>query len=242
MSIERETVLVQDISIDLHRKRIKNLHIGVYPPDGRVRVSAPLHLGTEAVRQAVASRLSWIRKKQKLFAEQDRQSEREYVSGETHYFQGRKYRLDVVEGPGRPAITCKANGIMVFNARSGSTRENRERFFYAWYRAWMKAALPPLLEKWTPVICVETPAWGIKRMKTRWGTCNPRAKRIWLNLELAKKHPAHLEYVLVHELVHLKERSHNERFKALMDEYLPKWRAIRKALNYGPLAHEEWEC
>lgn len=230
---------VSGIAVEVHRKPIKNLHIGVYPPDGRVRVSAPKRMSYEAIRLAVIAKLGWIRKNQLRFASQERQTAREYITGETHYYQGKRYRLNVLLTSGRSSI-CLRHGSIEQQVSPECSVDYREALLYNWYRRQMKEQLPELLEKWQQIIGVQIDACGIKRMKTRWGTCNPVARRIWLNLELIKK-PVHcLEYIIVHELVHLLEKHHNDRFKALMDQYLPLWRQYREELNRQPLGHEAW--
>lgn len=232
---------VHGMPVEVVRKDIKNLHLGVYPPGGRVRVAAPLRLGDEAIRLAVVSRLGWIRRQQKSFAEQERQSHREMVSGESHYFQGRRYRLAVVEHAGPAAVRFRNNSTLELRVRLGTDRKYREAVLNRWYRQWLREQIPVLIAKWEPKVGVSAAEWGIKRMKTRWGTCNPDARRIWLNLELAKKPPSCLEYILVHEMVHLLERHHSERFRELMDRLMPQWRVHRQALNRAPLVHEDWE-
>lgn len=227
--------------MEIVRKDIKNLHLGVYPPSGRVRVAAPLRLGDEAIRLAVVSRLGWIRRQQRSFAEQERQSQREMVSGESHYFQGRRYRLAVVEHVGPAAVRFRNNATLELRVRPGTDRKRREAVLNRWYRQWLREQIPILIAKWERKIGVSAAEWGIKRMKTRWGTCNPDARRIWLNLELAKKPPSCLEYILVHEMVHLLERNHSERFRELMNRLLPQWRTHRQQLNRAPLVHEDWE-
>lgn len=240
MSISRDTIEVSGIQVEVVRKPIKNLHLSVHPPEGRVRVSAPLRVGDEAVRLAVISKLGWIRRHQKTFADQPRQSRREMVSGESHYFMGRRYRLRVQEhnGPGR--ISREGNSELTMQVRPGADRDKREQMLNEWYRRHMKSLVPDLIAEWQPLIGVQVADWGIKKMKTRWGSCNRRDRRVWLNLELAKKPPHCLEYVLVHEMVHLLERSHNDRFRAFMDRFIPQWRLYRDELNQAPLAHEEW--
>ena len=227
--------------MEIVRKDIKNLHLGVYPPSGRVRVAAPLRLGDEAIRLAVVSRLGWIRRQQRSFAEQERQSQREMVSGESHYVQGRRYRLAVVEHVGPAAVRFRNNATLELRVRPGTDRKRREAVLNRWYRQWLREQIPILIAKWERKIGVSAAEWGIKRMKTRWGTCNPDARRIWLNLELAKKPPSCLEYILVHEMVHLLERNHSERFRELMNRLLPQWRTHRQQLNRAPLVHEDWE-
>lgn len=228
------------IRVEVVRKPIKNLHLSVHPPDGRVRVSAPSHVEDEAVRLAVASRLSWIRRHQRTFADQPRQSRREMVSGESHYFLGRRYRLSVTERGGPNRISLNGTSGLRMQLRPGTDRDRRERLLNAWYRRHMKELLPDLISKWQPIIGVEVADWGVKKMKTRWGSCNTQDHRVWLNLELAKKPLPCIEYVLVHEMVHLLERKHSDRFRELMDKFLPQWRSYRDELNQAPLAHEEW--
>lgn len=228
--------------MELVRKRIKHIHIRVFPPDGRIRVTAPLYVGEEAIRHALLDRLSWIRKKQAFCRSQVRQPGRTLETGEKHWFEGREYVLELVEGGGRQSVDCREDAFLILRARPFSTLKNRERLLREWYRDRLKERIPPLLAKWEPTIGVKAAEWGIKAMRTRWGTCNTQARRIWLNLELVKKPPACLEYVVVHELVHLLERSHNSRFKALMDGFLPDWREKRKRLNGAPPGQDSREC
>ena len=242
MSTSRQSIEVSAIRVEVVRKPIKNLHLSVHPPDGRVRVSAPLHIDDEAVRLAVVSKLSWVRRYQKTFADQPRQSQREMVSGESHYFLGRCYRLSVTEGNGPNRIAVNGTSDLRMQLRPGTDRDRREQLLNAWYRRHMKELVQDLIAKWQPITGVEVADWGIKKMKTRWGSCNTRDHRVWLNLELAKK-PLHcIENVLVHEMVHLLERNHSDRFRELMDRFLPQWRVYRDELNQAPLAREEWAC
>lgn len=226
--------------VEVVRKDIKNLHLGVYPPSGRVRVAAPLTVDDEAVRLAVVGKLGWIKRQRARFQGQPRQSQRRMLSGESHYFMGRRYRLRVIEQAVSPGIVLRGKAAMFLTARPGSSVEQRERLLLAFYRQQLKSLVPELLQKWQPVIGVQVAAWGIKRMKTKWGTCNIEARRIWLNLELAKKPVQCLEYILVHELVHLLERRHNERFRSLMDQFMPQWRVHRDELKDSMLAQEHW--
>lgn len=239
MTTKTKQIEVSGITVEVVHKAIKNLHIGVYPPDGRVRVAAPSRMSMEAIRLAVIGKLGWIRKHQQRFASQERQSPREYVTGETHYYQGKRYRLNILLKVGRPSV-CLRHGTLELHVSPDHGSDYREAMLYNWYRRQMKEQMPELLAKWEQIIGVQVSEYGIKRMKTRWGTCNPSAKRIWLNLELIKK-PVHcLEYIIVHELVHLLEKHHNDRFKGLMDQYLPLWRQYREELNRQPLGHEGW--
>jgi predicted metal-dependent hydrolase len=232
---------VSGLIVDVVRKNIKNLHLAVYPPTGRVRVAAPLRVNDEAVRLAILRRLSWIKRQRLKFIEQDRQSVREYVSGESHYFQGRRYRLNVVFQSGHPHVEIRNRSAIDLFVRPESDREHRERIFLAWYRRQIKSIIPALLDKWEKITGVSVSTWGVKHMKTKWGTCNAKAGRIWLNLELAKKPIYCLEYIIVHELIHFQERNHNENFKAMMDHFLPHWQAYREELNRFPLRHEDWD-
>ncbi|MGR9117291.1 MAG: M48 family metallopeptidase [Gammaproteobacteria bacterium] len=240
MSTGNQFITVSDIPVKVVRKNIKNLHLGVYPPEGAVRISVPLHITDENVRLAVVSRLSWIKKRQEEFRRQPRQTEREYISGESHYFQGKRYILDVVECYGKHSLCLKNNARMLLHVQPGTIKDNRALVVNDWYRSQLKAMIPPLLEKWQPVVGKEVRSWGVKKMKTKWGSCNIADRRVWMNLELAKKSPECLEYILVHELVHLHERHHNENFLHLMDRFLPSWRRARDFLRNEPLAHEDW--
>lgn len=229
------------IAVKVVRKNIKHLYVGVYPPNGRVRVSAPSRIDKDAIRLAVISRLGWIRKKQAQFEHQERQSEREYVSGESHYFEGRRYRLDVIEQNSPPAVLLLNNTTLALSVRPGTDRVMREKVLDKWYRTQLRDRLPGLIDKWEKNIGVKINEIRIRKMKTRWGTCNSRARRIWLNLELIKKPPSCLEYVVVHEIIHIIERNHNSRFCDLMNKHLPQWRTYRAQLNRAPLAHGNWE-
>lgn len=234
------TMTVSGIEVQVVRKAIKNLHLAVYPPGGRVRVAVPLHVSDDNVRLAVINKLAWIKKQQASFAAQPRQSQREMVTGESHYVWGHRYLLDVVERVGKHEVVIHNNTRLRLYVNPGTTRANRELALTEWYRAQLKDRVPPLLAKWQPIVGEEVAEWGVKKMKTKWGSCNIEARRIWLNLELAKKPPNCLEYILVHELVHLLERHHNDTFRAYMDRFLPQWRLLRDELNQSPLAHEDW--
>jgi len=222
------------------RKSIRNLHLAVLPPDGRVRVSSPLHLKDDAIRTLIATRIPWIRTQKARFEGQARQTPREYISGESHFLLGKQYRLEVLQGDQIPHVSLRGKNELVLQARQNSTMERREAILMDWYRRELKAVSASLLESWQEKIGVQVGSWGIKRMKTRWGTCNRNAGRIWLNLELVKKPFACIEYVIVHELLHLIEKKHNEHFVALMTKHLPKWLSSKEELNRLMLAHEKW--
>lgn len=233
-------ITVSGIVVDVVRKDIKNLHLAVYPPAGRVRIAVPLLLDDEAVRLAVISRLGWIKRQQGKFAEQERQSAREYITGESHYFQGRRYLLNVIYHDGAPRVSIRNKRTLDLFVRTDSDTAQRERVLLSWYRRELKAAAAPLIAKWESEIGVGVADWGVKEMKTKWGSCNIAAGRVWLNLELAKKPIQCLEYIIVHELVHLLERHHNDRFRAYMDKYMPQWQMNREVLNREPLGHATW--
>ncbi len=240
MNTEHSQIVVSGLPVQIARKAIKNLHLGVYPPHGRVRVATPLAVTDAAVRVAVISKLGWIKRQQVRFAAQPRLSPRELVSGESHYVFGRRYRLRVLPHPGQANVRLRTSSRLELHIRPEATAAQKNRVLQAWYRTQLKARIPELLAKWQPILGVHAADWGIRKMKTRWGTCNIEARRIWLNLELAQKSPQCLEYILVHELAHLIERKHNDRFVALMNQHLPQWRLRREKLNAMPLAHEHW--
>ncbi len=240
MSTKGRRITVSGIAVDVVRKDIKNLHLGVYPPHGRVRVAAPLVVNDEAVRLAVIDKLGWIRRQKSRFAEQARQSRREMVNGESHYFLGRRYRLRVHEQDGQAGVALRGLATLDLFVRPGTSTEQREAVLLRWHRDQLRVLIPPLLNKWQAALGVQVADWGIKKMKTKWGSCNAAARRVWINLELAKTSVQCLEYIVVHELVHLLERRHNERFTALMDKYMSHWRRSRKLLNAAPLGHESW--
>lgn len=242
MTTETHSLSVSGLRVSVVRKAIKNLHLGVYPPDGRVRVAAPLAVSDAAVRVAVIGKLRWIKRKRAAFDRQARESARDMVSGESHYYRGRRYRLRVVETDDRPRVEVRGHHTLVLHVQRGATKAERERQLQRWYRERLRELVPRLLEKWQEKLGVEVREWGIKRMKTKWGSCNSKARRIWLNVELIKKPPACLEYVVVHELVHLVVAKHDERFLGLMGRHLPTWRARRLELNAAPLAKEVWGC
>ena len=240
MSTETRHITVSGIAVDIVRKDIKNLHLGVYPPHGRVRVAAPLVVNDEAVRLAVIDKLAWIKRQKAKFAHQPRQSQREMVNGESHYFLGQRYRLRVHEHDGPAKVALRGVASLDLFVRQGTSPDQRETILLHWHREQLKKLIPPLLEKWQPILGVQVAHWGIKKMKTKWGSCNPISRRVWFNLELAKNPVLCLEYIVVHELVHLLERHHDERFMALMEKHMPQWRQYRKMLSVTPLGHEEW--
>jgi predicted metal-dependent hydrolase len=238
MWTKRRIISVEDITVEIVRKRIKTLNLTVYPPDGRVRVSAPLWVGNKDIQKMVVSRLNWIRRKQAALAGQERQYPRDMIRGENHCVWGRHFCLNIIEWNKAPRVRLINDTVLEIRVRPGTSREKRETILLQWYRTLLRERIPGLIGKWEPVIGVSVAEWRIKRMRTRWGSCNISARRIWLNLELAKKPPSCLEYIVVHEMVHLLERHHNKRFRALMDQFFPQWQLHRAQLNQVPL--EDW--
>ena len=239
--IKSSFIEVAGIQVEVVRKAIRHLHITVYPPDGRVRLAVPFWVGEEAIRVAVIERLSWIKRHQEKFAGQVRQPEHEMTEGETHWFQGKSYSLAIREVSGREGVVLKGLATMELAVHAGSELAHRRDLLNRWYRKQLKLEIAPLIAKWEPTLGVKAAAWSVRKMKTRWGSCNVKARRVWFSLELAKKPPECLEYVVVHELVHLLERRHDARFKELMTLHLPQWRQIKKRLNAAPLADEPRE-
>lgn len=221
---------ISGIKIEVQKKNIKNLHLVVAPPEGKVRVSAPMHLSDESVAMFVRTKLGWIKKQQEKFKKQPRQTEREYVSGETLYVWGQQYFLRVDYSYKGNSLVLEGNEA-ILTVRKESTASQREAFVNEWYRALLKEKIETYLPKWEKITGLHCDSWQTKYMTTRWGTCNTNTGKIWLNLQLAKKPIECLEYVILHELTHLKVRNHSKEFVALMDQYMPYWREIKKLLN-----------
>ena len=239
MSTASDYLTVAGINVDVVYKKIKNMHISVYPPMGRVRVAAPERLDEDAIRLAVVQRLPWIKKQREQLQAAERQSEREMLTGESHYVWGQRLRLTLVETTGCPHVDIAGSKLQL-TVRAGVDEAGRRKLLESWYRKQIKTAIPPLIEKWETIIGRDVSSWIVRRMKTKWGSCNPDTARLWFNIELAKKAPGCLEYIVVHEMTHLLERTHNDRFVDLMDKNLPNWRALRDELNGAPLADEDW--
>lgn len=238
MSTISQSIIVSYIRVEISRKNIKNIRLTVHQPEGRVKISVPYNVDTEQVRLFIFSRLDWIKSKQEIFRKQPRQSIQKYVTGEIHFFAGKRYILHVREKHGKHKLEIIDNDRMLLTVSPGTSMKNRALVINRWYRQHLNKIISDMIAKWEPVIGKRVNDWGIKNMKTRWGSCNIKDHRIWLNLELAKKSPECLEYVLVHELVHLHERNHNSHFKSLMDKYLPQWRQYRATLMKESLAAE----
>ena len=221
---------IEDITIDIEYKKIKNIHLRVCPPDGRVRISAPVRVDRGYLRDFAVSRLDWIRKQQERIKSIRPASQAEYLSGETHYFRGKPYILELVEQTSRPCVIILGN-VLRLCVRPGATLEKRRSVMEEWYRSRLAEVLPDIAGYWEKIIGVSAAECKIKRMKTKWGTCNKKARRIWINLELAKKSPECLTYVVIHELVHLLERGHNHVFYGYMDRFFPLWKQYKRELN-----------
>lgn len=228
------------MNIDVVRKDIKNMHLAVYPPTGRIRLSAPKQTDEEVVRLFAISKLAWIKKHVRNFKAQPRETERKYVTGESHYHLGKRYLLKVETHSGRSSVEITGAKHIHMRVKPGATTDERARLMKEWYRKGLKALVPDLIAKWETTMGVKCNDWGVRQMRTKWGACNIEDKRIWLNLELAKKSKICIEYVIVHELVHLLERHHNDRFIHHLDTFMPKWRMHRKELERLPYGFVEW--
>ncbi|MGB4774336.1 MAG: SprT family zinc-dependent metalloprotease [Daejeonella sp.] len=235
-----EHITISNIKIDVVRKDIKNIHLAVYPPTGRVRIAAPLKVNKDAIRLFAVAKLGWIKRNQKKFEGQERISQREYKQRESHYFQGRRYLLNITETEGAPKVILKSKKFIELFVRPETTVEKRHEIMTEWYRVQLKKQIPAIIEKWEAILKVKVSDWQVKQMKTKWGSCNIEKKRLWVNLELAKKPEHCLEYIIVHEMVHLLERHHNDRFLYYMDTYLPSWRQLKTELNKLPVSHADW--
>ena len=223
-------VVVNGIAVTVSKKAIKNMHLYVKPPDGNVTISAPLQQSDKSIEIFIRTKLGWIRKQQEKFEQQPRQTEREYVSGEALYVWGRQYYLLV--NYSNKGYSLVLNGERaILTVRENSTTEQRAKFVNEWYRRILKAEIERILPKCEQITGLHSAEWQIKYMTTRWGTCNAVSRKLWINLQLAKKTPECLEYVILHELAHLKEKDHNKNFVAMMDNFMPNWREIRKKLN-----------
>ncbi len=240
MQTNHQQIEIGGIPVDVVFKAIKNIHLSVHPPTGRVRISAPERMNLETLRVYAISKLDWIKKQQTRLQAQARETRREYLDRESHFVWGRRYLLQVLELPQAPTVQLKHKELTL-TVRPGSDENKRAESLSAWYRYELRRAMEPLFEKWQAQMGVQANQVIVRRMKTKWGSCNPHTRNIHLNSELAKKPPECLEYIIVHELTHLLEPTHNERFVALMDQFMPQWRHRREELNRAPLGHVEWE-
>jgi len=234
-----ETIELGDIVVDVIKKDIKNVHLSIYPPTGRVRISAPTRMSLDTIRVFAISKLGWIKQQQKKLRSQERETPREYLDRESHYVWGKRYLLTISERNEVPTIQLK-HKWMVLLVRPGTGEHKKQSIMEEWYREQLKNAVPPLVVKWEPLIGVTLDRFFVQRMKTKWGSCNPASNSIRLNTELAKKPRECLEYVIVHEMVHLLEPTHNAHFVSLMDQLMPQWGFHRGQLNQLPVRHEQW--
>jgi predicted metal-dependent hydrolase len=230
---------VGKMPVDVVLKDIKNVHLSVHPPAGRVRVSAPARMSLDTIRVFVISKLDWIRQQQQKLRAQERETAREYLDRESHYVWGRRYLLEVTVSEEPSGILLKP-GRMIMTVRPGTKRAGRDQLLARWYRDEVRATLPPFIAKWEPILGVKIRQCFVQQMKTKWGSCNPGATTIRLNTELAKKPKDCLEYVVLHEMVHLIEPTHGHRFVVLMDQVMPRWRVVQQKLNQLPVKHEDW--
>ncbi len=234
-----ETMAFGNIVVDVTRKAVKHVHLSVHPPTGRVTLVAPTATRSEVARAYAISRLGWIRQQQAKLAAQARETPRQFIERESHYVWGRRYLLSVVEREARPLVTLDHRRITL-QVRPGSDRDKRQALMDEWHRLLLHAAVPGLIHKWEPRLKVKVAAYFLQRMKTRWGGCNSTAGNIRLNTELVKKPKDLLEYVVVHEMAHLLEPNHSDRFVAIMDAHYPAWRDARAELNALPLGAQAW--
>lgn len=241
MSTKEGIMEVCNLEVQTVKKDIKNIHLGVYPPNGRVRVAAPLKTTDEAIRLFVISKIPWIKKQKLKFNKQQRQTKREYVSGESHYFLGSRYLLNVIHTNNSPKVEIKRKTHIDLHIRPGTPTKRREEILDNFYRSELRKKIPTFIDKWEKIIGVKVKEVNIKKMKTKWGTSNHNDNRIWLNLELAKNRIQCMEYVLVHEMAHLLEKNHTDKFYNLMESFLPPWQQYKDELNNSELGYFVWD-
>lgn len=234
-----EQLKLGSIDIEVEQKDIQNIHLSVYPPKGRVHISAPFRMDMDTIRVFAISKLQWIKDQKETLLSQEREPQREFLERESHYFYGKRYLLKIYEVEAKPKVEIDHKYIHLY-VRPKTDQQKKKEVLDEWYRNELKQLAPKLISKWEEKIGVKSNEFGIKKMRTKWGTCNTEEKRIWLNLELAKKPKECIEYIVVHELVHLLERSHNQRFVKFMNEFMPKWRFHREELNRLPYSHVDW--
>ena len=224
---------VAEIPVEVTFKDIKNIHLSVHPPEGEVTISAPDKYDLDTLRIYTISRLGWLRKRIKKYKNQERETPRQYVNNESHFFMGERYKLFLKDSTKH--FIERTSEKLIMHVRPETTAENKANVMNEWYRTELKVLMEKLISKWEPMIGVKVKQFGVKKMKTKWGTCNSEAGRIWLNLKLAKKPKHCIEYIVVHEMVHLLEQTHNKRYIALLDNYMPNWRMIKDELNRLPI-------
>jgi predicted metal-dependent hydrolase len=235
-----DIIQLGDLSVQVFRKDIRNIHLSVYPPEGRVVISCPSRHSLEKIRAYALAKLAWIRKQQRRFQAQQRESRRKYIERESHYIWGKRYLMCVATTDTAARVEHSPKKITL-HVQPGTTQEKREEIYEEWMRFKLKSAITPLISKWQPILGVNVKGFFVQRMKTKWGSCSPTRGTIRLNTELAKKPRQCLEYIVVHEMLHLLEPTHNERFRKLLDRFMPRWTERRKTLNSLPVRHEEWD-
>lgn len=235
----RTTLNLGDMTVDVLQKDIKNVHLSVYPPTGAVRISAPSSMKLDTIRVYAISKLEWIRKEQAKVAGQDRETKREFLERESHYVWGKRYLLTLTEANQAPCIELSHQRLHM-QVRPGTDAVKREKLLDAWYRSLLREAVPPLVAKWEKRMGVQVNRFYVRQMRTKWGSCNHHAGTIRLNTDLAKKPPICLEYLVVHEMAHLLEPTHNARFHAVMTRHLPNWKLYQETLNRLPVRHVDW--
>jgi len=239
MTLITETIHIGEVPITVTLKEVQNVHLSVHPPDGHVTLVAPASTRLDVARAYAISKLGWIRKQQQTLASQVRETPRQFIGRESHYLWGRRYLLTVVYQATKPRVVLDHRRITLI-VRPGSNTEDRARVFHSWHRSLLHTVIPPLIQKWETKLGVQVSNYYLQRMKTKWGSCNPSARHIRLNTELVKKPKDLLEYVIVHEMAHLREPTHSDRFVMLLDTHYPNWREARAELNELPLAAEGW--
>lgn len=238
-SLDLGSVDLGSVRAELVRKPIKHVHLSVHPPLGAVRIAAPPHMALETIRLFAIAKLGWIKEQQRRLRAQEREAPRLHVNRESHQVWGQRRLLRLEWAEAAPCVRLH-HKTLVLQLRPGASEAKRAEVLEAWLRQQLRAAVPALLAKWQPLLGVQAAAVYVQRMKTKWGACNPVCRTIRLNTDLARKPPECLEYIVVHELAHLREPHHGEAFQRLMNEVMPQWQAHRRALNRLPLRHEDW--
>jgi len=237
--INKRQIKLGNIYVDVIYKDIKNVHLSVYPPNGRVKISAPSRMGIENIRIFAISKIGWIKEQQLKLLNQKRETQREYITRESHYYLGKRYLLKIIEKDAPPKVILRHSTIELY-IRRGSTAKRKQNILDKWYRQQLKSIVPGYIVELEKKMNVKVAEYGIRKMKTKWGTCNVKARRIWLNLELVKKPVEYIEYILVHEMIHLIERHHNDQFITYLNKFIPKWRHYKEELNRSALGYVDW--
>lgn len=241
MNIETNKINIGGLEVTLQKKDIKNIYLGVYPPNGTIRLDVPHMTNEEVIRLFTISKIPWIRKQQKRFSEQERETQREYISGESHFLFGKAYRLNLIENYKEQRVEIKNTTYINLHCPKKSTKGQRKKIFENWCRQELNNSVKKYVNKWEKITNIKVKESRIKKMKTKWGTSNKQAKRIWINLELVKKPTSCLEYIILHEMIHLIERKHNDNFNKLMNSFMPGWQQQKRELNKSLLGYAKWK-